>query len=90
LNTARIPAGRIYSVADIAADPHYRARGMILDQPLADGTPCQVPGIVPKLSATPGGVERRAPSLGQDTRDVLDELGVDAEIQARWRALGYI
>jgi formyl-CoA transferase len=90
LNTARIPAGRIYSVADIAVDPHYRARGMILDQPLADGTPCQVPGIVPKLSATPGGIERPAPGLGQDTRDVLDELGVDAEIQARWRALGYI
>ncbi|TAN30077.1 MAG: CoA transferase [Castellaniella sp.] len=90
LNAARIPAGRIYNVADIAADPHYRARGMILDQPLADGTPCQVPGIVPKLSATPGGIERQAPDLGQDTRDVLDELGVDAEIQARWRALGYI
>lgn len=90
LNAARIPAGRIYSVADIAADPHYRARGMILDRPLADGTPCQVPGIVPKLSATPGGIERPAPDLGQDTRQVLDELGVDAEVQARWRALGYI
>jgi formyl-CoA transferase len=90
LNAARIPAGRIYSVADIAADPHYRARDMILDRPLSDGTPCQVPGIVPKLSATPGGIERPAPTLGQDTGQVLDELGVEAETQARWRALGYI
>ena len=90
LNAARIPAGRIYSVADIAADPHYRARDMILDRPLSDGTPCQVPGIVPKLSATPGGIERPAPALGQDTGQVLDELGVEAETRARWRALGYI
>jgi formyl-CoA transferase len=90
LNAARIPAGRIYSVADIAADPHYRARDMILDRPLSDGTPCQVPGIVPKLSATPGGIERPAPALGQDTGQVLDELGVEAETQARWRTLGYI
>jgi len=49
-----------------------------------------VPGIVPKLSATPGGIERPAPTLGQDTGQVLDELGVEAETQARWRALGYI
>ncbi|CAM5219564.1 Formyl-CoA transferase OS=Castellaniella defragrans OX=75697 GN=HNR28_001375 PE=3 SV=1 [Castellaniella defragrans] len=90
LTAARIPSGRIYSVADIAGDPHYRARDMILDQPLPDGTPCQVPGIVPKLSATPGGIDRPAPVLGQDTDDILDGLGVDAETRARWRALGYV
>ncbi|CAM5219824.1 Formyl-CoA transferase OS=Castellaniella defragrans OX=75697 GN=HNR28_001375 PE=3 SV=1 [Castellaniella defragrans] len=90
LTAARIPSGRIYSVADIAGDPHYRARDMILDQPLPDGTPCQVPGIVPKLSATPGGIDRPAPVLGQDTDDILHGLGVDAETCARWRALGYV
>jgi formyl-CoA transferase len=90
LNAARIPAGRIYSVADIAADPHYQARGMILDQPLPDGTPCRVPGIVPKLSATPGGIDRPAPALGQDTGEILAGLGVDEATRARWRALGYI
>ncbi len=53
LNGARIPAGKIYDIADIAGDPHYRARDMILDAQLPDGTPVQLPGIVPKLSATP-------------------------------------
>src|SRR5690606_22097330 len=70
LNAARVPAGRIYDIADIAADPHYQARDMLLDQPLPDGTPCQVPGIVPKLSATPGGIDRAAPTLGQHTDEV--------------------
>jgi formyl-CoA transferase len=90
LNAARIPAGRIYDVADIAADPHYRARDMILDQPLPDGTPCQVPGIVPKLSATPGGIDSPAPALGQHTEELLDRLGVDAGTRQRWRAAGMI
>ncbi len=90
LNAARIPAGRIYDIADIAADPHYRAREMILDQPLPDGTPCQVPGIVPKLSATPGGIDAPAPALGQHTDQVLDALGVDAATRERWRAQGFI
>jgi formyl-CoA transferase len=90
LNAARIPAGRIYDIADIAADPHYRARDMILDQPLPDGTPCQVPGIVPKLSATPGGIRSRAPALGEHTDAVLGRLGVDADTLARWRKQGYI
>ncbi|WP_323011718.1 CoA transferase [Castellaniella sp.] len=90
LNDARIPAGRIYDIADIAADPHYRARDMILDQPLPDGTPCQVPGIVPKLSATPGGIDAPAPTLGQHTDAILEQLGVDADTKARWRQKGYI
>ncbi|MBN9401304.1 MAG: CoA transferase, partial [Burkholderiales bacterium] len=77
-------------IADIAADPHYRARDMILDQPLPDGTPCQVPGIVPKLSATPGDVRSRAPALGEHTDAVLERLGVDAGTRARWREQGFI
>ena len=57
---------------------------------LPDGTPCQVPGIVPKLSATPGGIDRPAPTLGQDTDAVLERLGVDADTRARWREQGHI
>lgn len=86
LNEARIPAGKIYDVADIASDPHYKARGMILDSQLPDGTPVHLPGIVPKLSATPGTVRRSAPELGQDTDTILESLGVEAATREEWRS----
>ncbi len=83
LDAASVPAGRIYTVADIAADPHYRARGMIADVLMDDGSTLQVPGVVPKLSRTPGGHRRNAPRLGQDTGSVLREIGLtDAQIEA--------
>ena len=78
LDGAEVPAGRIYTVADIAADPHYAARGMLQTVTLADGSALTVPGIVPKLSRTPGGHRRNAPSLGQDT---------DAVRQHGWHAV---
>jgi formyl-CoA transferase len=79
LDAASVPAGRIYTVADIAADPHYRARGMLAEVTMEDGTGLAVPGVVPKLSETPGGHRRNAPRLGQDTDDVLREVGLTAE-----------
>jgi formyl-CoA transferase len=78
LAAASVPAGRVYTVADIAADPHYQARGMIDQVTLDDGTQVAVPGVVPKLSLTPGRHRRNAPALGQDTREVLEEAGLDA------------
>ena len=90
LNDGQIPAGKIYDVADIAADPHYQARGMILDGTLHDGTPVQVPGIVPKLSETPGEVRSPAPALGQDTDQVLAGLGIGEAQRQDWRARGII
>ncbi|MGE8640130.1 MAG: CaiB/BaiF CoA transferase family protein, partial [Achromobacter sp.] len=90
LNEGQIPAGKIYDVADIATDPHYQARGMILDGALPDGTPIKLPGIVPKLSETPGEVRSAAPALGQDTDDVLAGLGIDEAKRADWRARGII
>jgi len=90
LNDGQIPAGKIYDVADIAADPHYRARGMILEGALPDGTPVQVPGIVPKLSETPGEVRSPAPALGQDTDEVLAGLGVGEAQRQDWRERGII
>ncbi|WP_315139850.1 CoA transferase [Achromobacter marplatensis] len=90
LNEGQIPAGKIYDVADIATDPHYQARGMILDGALPDGTPIKLPGIVPKLSETPGEVRSAAPALGQDTDDVLAGLGIDEGKRADWRARGII
>ncbi|MGA7813882.1 CaiB/BaiF CoA transferase family protein [Caballeronia sp.] len=88
LNVARIPGGKIYDIADIAADPHYHARDMILDAKLSDGTPVKLPGIVPKLSETPGTVERRAPELGQHTDAILASVGIDAPTRAAWRERG--
>jgi len=74
LDAAAVPAGRIYTVADIARDPHYAARGMLQPVTMDDGSTLMVPGFVPKLSRTPGGHRRNAPSLGQDTDDVLTKL----------------
>lgn len=79
LDKASVPAGRIYTVADIARDPHYQARGMIDQLRMDDGSTLAVPGIVPKLSQTPGGHRRSAPTLGQDTEVVLHELGFKPE-----------
>ena len=79
LDAAAVPAGRIYTVADIAADPHYQARGMLASVQMDDGSTLAVPGIVPKLSATPGQHRRNAPTLGQDTDAVLRELGLSTE-----------
>ena len=82
LEQAAVPAGRIYTIADIAADPHYAARGMLSSVTLDDGTQVAVPGFVPKLSRTPGGHRRNAPRLGQDTEAVLREVGItDTQLQ---------
>ena len=74
LDAAAVPAGRIYTVADIARDPHYAARGMLQTVTMDDGSELMVPGIVPKLSRTPGRHRRNAPVLGQDTAAVLAGL----------------
>ncbi len=79
LSEVSVPAGRIYTIADIAADPHYQARGMLMPVQMDDGSLLTVPGIVPKLSLTPGSHRRNAPSLGQDTDAVLQELGLTPE-----------
>lgn len=82
LEAAEVPAGRIYSVADIVSDPHYQAREMLLDAQLPGGVSVKMPGIVPKLSETPGGVNWQGPTLGQHTDAILDGLGLTgADIQ---------
>jgi formyl-CoA transferase len=90
LDAAQVPAGRIYTVADIAADPHYAARGMLLARPQPDGPPLLVPGIVPKLSRTPGGHHRDAPALGQDTDAVLASMGLSQAQIAELRQRGVV
>jgi crotonobetainyl-CoA:carnitine CoA-transferase CaiB-like acyl-CoA transferase len=75
LESAGVPAGRIYSAADIVRDPHYAAREMLLDASLPGGVSVKMPGIVPKLSETPGAMRWTGPALGQDTSEVLAALG---------------
>ena len=82
LEAAEVPAGRIYTVADIAADPHYAARGMLQTVKMDDGTDLTLPGITPKLSRTPGSHRRNAPRLGQDSDAVLRGMGLtESQIQ---------
>ena len=75
LDAAGVPVGRIYSVADIATDPQYLARQMVLQTADAEGRPLKVPGIVPKLAATPGRLRTPAPRLGQHNDTVLGHIG---------------
>ena len=79
LGNAKVPAGKVYTAKDIAEDPHYRARDMLLKQTTRDGEELEVPGIVPKLLGTPGSVRSSAPGLGDDTDAVLRELAFSDE-----------
>lgn len=85
LGKARVPSGKVYTAKDIADDPHYRARDMILRQTTRDGYTLDVPGVVPKLSSTPGSLRSPAPGLGDDTDAVLFELGLSDQDIARLR-----
>ncbi|TSA13503.1 MAG: CoA transferase [Betaproteobacteria bacterium] len=86
LDQAQVPNGKIFSIADIARDPQYLAREMIRQFTLKDGTPLKLPGIVPKLSATPGDIDWVGPELGEHTEDVLHAHGYDAAAIAALRA----
>ena len=92
LEAAGVPAGPIYSMADIAGDPQYAARDMLLERRLDDGTRVVIPGIVPRLREAPGAVGHLGPvTLGADNDRIYGELlGIDATERARLRAEGII
>jgi crotonobetainyl-CoA:carnitine CoA-transferase CaiB-like acyl-CoA transferase len=86
LNEASVPGGPIYSVADMAADPHFNARGLFQSVEI-DGRPLKIPAIVPFLSDTPGTTRTPGPKLGEHTDEVLRTLiGASDEDLAQWRA----
>ena len=76
LDSVSVPAGRIYTVADIANDPHYKARGNIQTIQMQDGSKVDVPGVIPKLSRTPGSIKTLAPNIGQNTDEILKSIGL--------------
>ncbi|MDC5064344.1 CoA transferase [Acinetobacter baumannii] len=90
LEQAEVPSGRIYSVADMVNDPHFNARDMLLSTELPDGQVVKMPGIVPKLSETPGQVKWRGPELGEHTESVLKQYGYQAEEIENLRVSGVV
>jgi formyl-CoA transferase len=90
LDTVDVPAAKVFDVADIVKDAQYLARGMIEQHTLPDGKPVKLPGIVPKLSETPGATAWLGPKLGEHTAEVLSALGYDAAAQAALKKSGAI
>lgn len=90
LGAAEVPASRIYSAEDMFSDPQFLAREMLLQAKLPDGKPFKMPGIVPKLSDTPGSAEWVGPTLGEHTDRLLAGLGYDASAIANLRAAGTV
>ena len=90
LSAAEVPASRIYSATDMFADPQFLAREMLQSVKLPDGRDCRMPGIVPKLSQTPGTTDWIGPALGEHTDSVLATLGYDSAQIAALRETGAI
>ena len=90
LNNAEVPASRIYSAEDMLGDPQFLAREMFLNARLPGGKDFKMPGIVPKLSDTPGSCEWVGPQLGEHNSAVLKGLGYDAAAIVRLREAGAI
>ncbi|HEY8049045.1 MAG TPA: CoA transferase [Ramlibacter sp.] len=84
LDAAEVPATTIFTIADIFEDPHFKARGMLVQAPDDDLGQVTLAGIVPKLSRTPGRIRWSGHRLGQDTREVLREMAslTDGDIDA--------
>ncbi|MBC3478037.1 CoA transferase [Pseudomonas taiwanensis] len=90
LDEADVPSGKIYSAADIATDPQFASRGMIEKHTLPDGQSVDLPGIVPKLSATPGSTQWVGPQLGEHTAEILESIGVSSAEAQQLKAAGVI
>jgi len=84
LQEGGVPATRIFSIADIFSDPHYAARGMLVDVPDDDLGTVKLAAPLPRLSATPAVLRHAGRRIGQDTRTVLrthaglDDARIDA------------
>tara|TARA_R110001592_G_scaffold363355_1_gene685047 strand:- start:11324 stop:12535 length:1212 start_codon:yes stop_codon:yes gene_type:complete len=90
LENARVPAGPIYNAEDMLADPHFNERGLF-EQVEINGKPLKIPGMIPKLSDTPGDTQWPGPEVGSHNKEVLgDLLGLDQAAQEQLRDDGVI
>jgi formyl-CoA transferase len=85
LSTHGVPAGRVYTPADMVVDPHYAARAMVVRAASRAGYEVPMPGVVPMFSRTPGGVADVGPELGEHTEMVLRHLAGVGD--AEWSSL---
>ena len=90
LEESRVPAGPIYNAEDMLADPHFNDRGLF-EQVEINGEPLKIPGMIPKLSDTPGDTQWPGPEVGSHNDEVLGELlGLDQEAQQKLRDDGVV
>ena len=90
LETVQVPSSRVYAAVDMFSDPQFIARQMIESAKLPDGKDFKIPGIVPRLSETPGSTEWIGPALGAHTEEVLQSLGYSQADIAELKASGAI
>lgn len=90
LDESRVPAGPIYNAEDMLADPHFNDRGLF-EQVEINGEPLKIPGMIPKLSDTPGTTQWPGPEVGSHNAEVLgDVLGLDQAAQQQLKDDGVI
>jgi crotonobetainyl-CoA:carnitine CoA-transferase CaiB-like acyl-CoA transferase len=83
LDSAQVPVGPIYSVADMFEDPHFRARELFEEFTVND-KPLTIPAMAPKLSETPGRTDWTGPVVGSHNDEIFDEwLKLDAQTRAQ-------
>ena len=90
LHEAAVPAGLVYTPADMAADPHFRARGALVEVDDPEVGPVLMPAPAPRLSRTPAQVRWAGPRLGQHTDEVLRQSGLSDSDVAALRSAGVV
>jgi crotonobetainyl-CoA:carnitine CoA-transferase CaiB-like acyl-CoA transferase len=89
IESHKLTAGPVYTVADIEQDPHWRARPLTVEVP-DNGRSIRMHNVVPRLSATPGEIQWSGGALGQDNQSVYHELGVSCDERMRLTEAGVI